>query len=287
MRLAASEQPASAFRIAADHRRISLPLRQTPPAALTRFGRLFSGKVNPHKTKQSARLHFFESPLQNIHWMNKPRMPKELIPLLEKLFVDAPVVELPAHIDHAFGRESFVYWIDQGILATCAPRTRGPRMTALFVPRTILGGPKALLHKRPLELTIRTLSPVRLRRRDALQFRRFLADHPGIELEYLRTLAWNHEAQLDGLLVNGLDPVPVRLARLFLSLLAIGGEESSAGLLPIEPTVDELALMVHATRAVVNRLLSDWIKRGLIERNGRKIIVLPNFKAAFESSLAL
>ena len=45
--------------------------------------------------------------------------------------------------------------------------------------------------------------------------------------------------------------------------------------------------MVHATRAVVNRLLSDWIKRGLIERNGRKIIVLPNFKAAFESSLAL
>ena len=106
-----------------------------------------------------------------------------------------------------------------------------------------------LLHKRPLELTIRTLSPVRLRRRDALKFRRFLADHPGIELEYLRTLAWNHEAQLDGLLVNGLDPVPVRLARLFLSLLAIGGEESSAGLLPIEPTVDELALMVHATRA--------------------------------------
>lgn len=160
-------------------------------------------------------------------------------------------------------------------------------MTALFVPRTILGGPKALLHKRPLELTIRTLSPVRLRRRDALQFRRFLADHPGIELEYLRTLARNHEAQLDGLLVNGLDPVPVRLARLFLSLLAIGGEESSAGLLPIEPTVDELALMVHATRAVVNRLLSDWIKRGLIERNGRKIIVPPNFKAAFESSLAL
>lgn len=141
--------------------------------------------------------------------MNKPRMPKELIPLLEpgilyskcpwrfhpdpplleKLFESAPVVELPAHIDHAFGRESFVYWIDQGILATCAPRTRGPRMTALFVPRTILGGPKALLHKRPLELTIRTLSPVRLRRRDALQFRRFLADHPGIELEYLRTLA--------------------------------------------------------------------------------------------------
>ena len=55
--------------------------------------------------------------------MNKPRMPKELVPLLEpgilyskcpwrfhpdpplleKLFVDAPVVELPAHIDHAFG----------------------------------------------------------------------------------------------------------------------------------------------------------------------------------------
>ena len=83
------------------------------------------------------------------------------------------------------------------------------------------------------------------------------------------------------------DLVSVRLARLFLSLLAIGGEESSAGLLPIEPTVDELALMVHATRAVVNRLLSDWIKRGLIERNGRKIIVRPNFRDSFERSLAL
>jgi len=54
LRLAASEQPASAFRIAADHRRICLTLRQTPPAVLTRFGRLFSGKVNPHKTEQSA-----------------------------------------------------------------------------------------------------------------------------------------------------------------------------------------------------------------------------------------
>ena len=155
LRPAASKQSASAFRIAADHRRICLPLRQTPPAALTRFGRLFSDKVNPHKTKQSARLHFFESSLQNIHWMNKPRMPKELIPLLEpgilyskcpwrfhpdpplleKLFVDAPVVELPAHIDHAFGRESFVYWILKTVESTLSQiRRRRARGTSGLWP---------------------------------------------------------------------------------------------------------------------------------------------------------
>ena len=198
---------------------------------------------------------------------------------LGELFDGAAEMTLAAHANHAFGREPFVYLIDEGVLATYAPITHGLRMTALFTKGSVLGGPKALLHGEPMDLTVLALTPVKLRRRNAVQFRRWLADRPAVELKYLRSLALNHEAQIDGLLINGIDAVPVRLARLFPTLLEIGGasgDSSPSGgsaELPIEPTVEELGLMIHATRAVVNRVLVDWEKSGRIARTARRIRV--------------
>lgn len=199
---------------------------------------------------------------------------------LAALFFDAPVVELPAHAVHHFTRENFVHLVDSGVVITVAELPGADRMTGVFAPGSILGGPKALLHPaRGIDLAARTLSTVRLRRLGADVFIDFLNAHPAVKSDYLLTLAHNHEAQMDGLLVNGTEPVPVRLALLFESLADLEAANAARGVAcTVEPTVEELALMVHATRAVVNRVLCAWEREGRIAREHRRIRLLPGFR---------
>lgn len=201
-------------------------------------------------------------------------------PELEALFADAPPQGLAAHENHDFGREPFVWRIDAGILATYAERPDGCRMTALFAAGSHLGAPKALLHREStIRLSVRTLTAVRIRRTDAVRFRRFLAGHPEAELSWWKTLAASHSALIDGLMINGLEPVPRRLAHLFAVLAGIDSkpDQQKEAVLPIEPTAEELAMLAHATRAVISRQLSNWSRSGIIRREGRKIFLLPAF----------
>lgn len=204
-------------------------------------------------------------------------------PELEALFADSPVLAIPAHVNHDFGREPFVWWIDAGILATYAERADGSRIVEIFTKGALLGAPKAMLHREScMRLSCRMLSPMRVRRTDASRFRSFLAEHPETEAEWWKRLALSHTAMIDGLLINGLEQVPVRLAHLFVVLASLAGQgaqlNSQEGtLLPIGPTADELALMTHATRAVISRQLSAWARGGLIERRGRRILLAPDF----------
>ncbi|WP_443744170.1 Crp/Fnr family transcriptional regulator, partial [Sutterella sp.] len=156
----------------------------------------------------------------------------------------------------------------------------GECVNGIFAPGSILGGPKVLLHPaREIGLSARTLSSVRLRRICAERFTAFLDAHPAVKSDYLLTLAYNHEAQMDGLLVNGTEPVPVRLALLFESLADLEAVNAARGVAcTVEPTVEELALMVHATRAVVNRVLCAWEREGRIAREHRRIRLLPGFR---------
>lgn len=196
------------------------------------------------------------------------------------LFLDAPVVELPAHAVHHFAREHYVHLVESGVVITVAELPGADRMTGVFAPGSFLGGPKALLHPaREIDLVARTLSTVRLRRLSADAFLRFLDEHPVVRGDYLLTLAHNHEAQMDGLLVNGTAPVPVRLALLFESLADLEAGNAARGVsCAVGPTVEELALMVHATRAVVNRVLCAWEREGRIARERRRIRLLPGFR---------
>lgn len=199
---------------------------------------------------------------------------------LAALFLDAPVVELPAHAVHHFTRGHFVHLVESGVVITVAELPGADRMTGIFAPGSILGGPKVLLHPaREIDLSARTLSSVRLRRICAERFTEFLDAHPAVKSDYLLTLAYNHEAQMDGLFVNGTEPV--RLALLFESLADLEAVNAARGVAcTVEPTVEELALMVHATRAVVNRVLCAWEREGRIAREHRRIRLLPGFRGS-------
>lgn len=80
------------------------------------------------------------------------------------------------------------------------------------------------------------------------------------------------EAQVEGLLMNGLLTVPERLALMILSLFKAGNRvpDDTGAPLPGSITVTDLAALIHSTRGVVSRTLSGWAREGLIsEQNGR------------------
>ena len=85
------------------------------------------------------------------------------------------------------------------------------------------------------------------------------------------------ENQLEGVIVNDLLPVGVRLLVLLEVLMRAGGapESPEAGFvpLPFDVTVSDLATIVHATREMTSRLLSDAVREGLLDKKGRHLYV--------------
>ncbi len=192
------------------------------------------------------------------------------------LFDHAPVVEMPAHRERYFGIEDWVCRVEEGVIATYAihPDMQN-QMTGLFGAGSLLGAFKALMHERSQTpaLIMKALTPVRARRVSARAFVDFLAtdDHAAAPA-YLYLLR-QHEQQMEGMLLNDLLPVDVRLARIVDTLFRAKGAELEAHLkpVPIPVTVLQLAEMVHADRAFVSRILSKWREAGCFSREGRRL----------------
>ena len=198
--------------------------------------------------------------------------PESVLPLFE----NAPVVEMPAHDENYFGVEDWVYRIEEGLVATYAihPDMQN-QMTGLFGRGSLLGAFKALMHERGFTpgLIMKALTPLRMRRVSCSRFVEFLAadDHAAAPA-YLFLLR-QHEQQMEGMLLNDLLPVDVRLARIVETLYRSQGLRLEERLtpVPVPVTVLQLAEMVHADRAFVSRILSKWREAGCFEREGRRL----------------
>jgi CRP-like cAMP-binding protein len=68
-------------------------------------------------------------------------------------------------------------------------------------------------------------------------------------------------------------PVPARLAA-ELFFLASAAETRRAPRLSAAPTVTELAARINATRESVSKTLNRWIHAGLVNRDGRDLVIL-------------
>ena len=94
----------------------------------------------------------------------------------------------------------------------------------------------------------------------------FAADDHAAAPAYLFLLR-QHEQQMEGMLLNDLMPVDVRLdARIIDTLFRACGESLSGRLepVPVPVTVLQLAEMVHADRAFVSRMISKWREAGCL-----------------------
>lgn len=208
-------------------------------------------------------------------YSNNPWLLENASPLFEPIFQNAPVETFDGRSEQFFGAAPYVWWIEEGLIATYASCPGIPNlMMGLFGRHSLLGAFKAITHRdRITPLTTKVLLPARARRVSASAFRTYLEKDEQLAGKVLPNLLRLHENQMERLLLNDLLPVDVRLARMVETLYRAAGGRLSAELtaMPVPVTVLDLAEMVHADRAFVSRILSQWAARGLFARNGRRL----------------
>lgn len=167
-----------------------------------------------------------------------------------------------------FGEQPRAYLIERGLVGTYARSPEGaPLLIALFPPGTILGAEKSLKEAfriKPLEA--RALLPVRALALDSAQFNRELADSPDLLELALRAFLRHDDSKIEGLLINGTLDLPSRLALMIATIFTALGQplDREPRPLPRQVTVTELARLVHSSRPVLSRVLSQWARGGLI-----------------------
>jgi CRP-like cAMP-binding protein len=139
-------------------------------------------------------------------------------------------------------------------------------------------GELALIDGEPRSATVETLEPVEtvtLRRADFL----CLVRENGAALEpLLSTLARSIRRLTDAVADISFLSLDERLAKKLIALADEHGNEAD-GLIEIQLPIsqEELASMVGATRASVNRVLGQFEDQGLITRRGRRIAIRDSF----------
>ncbi len=199
----------------------------------------------------------------------------------EAMFMKCPQKIMPAHEFFFFGVQRQGFYIESGLIATCFGRgDTFDRMASLFRPGNLLGAPKAVLHPgKDMPLMALALSPVSVRVMEEAAFIKLLEQDSDLKLKYLMSLAKHHERQIEGLLVCGVDPLPLRLATLLIVLLELVPEDADAAWkrLTIDARVSEVAELIHATRPAVSKVLNAWEKQGLLRRQDGRLELACDF----------
>jgi CRP-like cAMP-binding protein len=139
-------------------------------------------------------------------------------------------------------------------------------------------GEMSLLDDLPRSANVVTLEPASLLILKREAFRRHLQENP--------TTAFNVMAELcrrlrkaDEIISNlALLDVYGRVARVLMQLAETDGEPVEGGILIRKrPTQQDIASMVSTSRETVSRALSEFQRRGLLEMDGKKIVLHPQF----------
>jgi CRP/FNR family cyclic AMP-dependent transcriptional regulator len=102
----------------------------------------------------------------------------------------------------------------------------------------------------------------------------WLADHPEIAERLLRVLARRLRRTDNDLSDFLITDVPARVAKLLLRLTKqFGIQEDGAMRLTHDLTQEEIAQMVGASRETVNKILTDFNRRGWIRADGKSLLI--------------
>jgi CRP/FNR family transcriptional regulator, cyclic AMP receptor protein len=139
-------------------------------------------------------------------------------------------------------------------------------------------GEMSLLDRQPRSANVVAIEDADLLSLDHEAFQRHLVSHPSTALAILAEMSrrLRHADEVIGNLA--LLDVYARVARAVRELAQKQGEPVEGGLLIRErPTQQEIAGMIGTSRETVSRALNDFTRRGLLEMQGKQILVRWSF----------
>ncbi len=154
----------------------------------------------------------------------------------------------------------------------------GKEITLTFFGEGDFFGEMSLLDDMPRSanvITCEVSTLVILKRSD---FVTHLEESPATAINVLGELS-RRLRKADGIIGNlALLDVYGRLARLLMDLAEKDGEKVEGGtLIRKRPTQQDLASMANTSRETVSRVLGDFQKRGLLEMDGKRVVLRPHF----------
>jgi CRP-like cAMP-binding protein len=144
-------------------------------------------------------------------------------------------------------------------------------------------GEMSLLDRQPRSANVVAVDDAELLALDRDAFQNHLASHPSTALGILAEMSrrLRHADEVIGNLA--LLDVYARVARAIRDLAQKQGEQVEGGLLVRErPTQQEMAGLIGTSRETVSRALNDFTRRGLLEMNGKQILVRWGFLRKME-----
>ena len=146
-------------------------------------------------------------------------------------------------------------------------------------------GEMSLLDSQPRSANVVAIDEAHLLSLDREAFQTHITAHPSTALAILAELSrrLRHADEVIGNLA--LLDVYARVARAIRDLAQKHGEPVEGGLLVRErPTQQEMAGLIGTSRETVSRALNDFTRRGLLEMNGKQILVRHGFLRKVEDS---
>jgi CRP/FNR family transcriptional regulator, cyclic AMP receptor protein len=146
-------------------------------------------------------------------------------------------------------------------------------------------GEMSLLDRQPRSANVVALEASQLLTLDREAFQTHLGANPTTALAVLAEMSrrLRHADEVIGNLA--LLDVYARVARIIRDLAVKGGERVDGGLLIRErPTQQEIAGLIGTSRETVSRALNDFTRRGLLEMQGKQILVRWGFMQKVEEA---
>lgn len=168
-----------------------------------------------------------------------------------------------------------IHFLMEGRVEISSLSTSGQRMLHTTIDQPQFFGELGLLGGMPRTAAALALEETEVWVTSGETFQDFLAQEPTASLALLRALARQvsaHEAFVDDLLFLDLKG---RVAKRLLQLVSPSLDElpEDGAVLPAIVTHADLASLCGGSRENVTRILSDFQRRGLVERDGRRFVL--------------
>jgi CRP/FNR family transcriptional regulator, cyclic AMP receptor protein len=167
-----------------------------------------------------------------------------------------------------------VHVIESGRIKVVLASPDGEELLLRVLGEGELFGELALLDGRPRSATVIALEDTVTHVLERSSFLDFLRHHPDAALDLCRALAELIRRLTEQVEDLALLDVPRRLERKLLELADAHGESTPQGVrIDVRLTQSELASMIGTSRASVNHYLAALEARGIIRRDGQRIIL--------------